>query len=251
LPNPSEYIPILDILVEQDIFSLSEREAEILKLRNKISRTERSKHRLKLSFLLEKIQKKHEKRIENAIKYEETKFSIEDLNSFIFTNKAILWGVSKDKNCPIEELRKIKVNIEKMFGEYIKILINANKSNLIKNSKLRYHLLILTYIIDFLQSNSEKFEPDPRIGYNAVKQVFEHTTISQLYHICGYEGYSFAEYMILRLVEEYGQILKEILNVKPKNIIYRINVLAKNLSNNAKLGHSNMLSLDSLNEDHK
>lgn len=250
MPNPSEYIPILDILIEQDIFSLSEREAEILKLRNKISRTERSKHRLKLSFLLEKIQKKHEKRIENAIKYKETKFSIEDLNSFIFTNKAILWAVSKDKNCQIEELRKIKINIEKMFGEYIKILINANKSNLIKNSKLRYHLLILTYIIDFLQSNSEKFKPDPRIGYNPVKQVFERTTISQLYHICGYEGYSFAEYMILRLVEEYGQILKEILNVKPKNIIYKINVLAKKLSNNAKLGYSNMLSLDSLNEEH-
>lgn len=240
LPNLSEYIPILDILVDQDIFLLSEREAKILELKNKISRTEQSKHRLKLSSIIKKIQKKHEKRIENAIKYRETKFSIEDINSFIFTNKAIIWAVSKDIEYPIDKLSKIRINIDKFFGEYIKILIEDKKLELISNSKLRYHLLILTFIIDWLQSNSEKFEPDPRMGYNSVKQVFEHATISNLYYICEYEGYSFAEHMILKLVEEYGQIIKEILKVKPKYIIYKINVLA---TNNIKLDY-NLLSLD-------
>ena len=137
-------------------------------------------------------------------------------------------------------MSKIRINIDKFFGEYIKILIEDKKVELISNSKLRYHLLILTFIIDWLQSNSGKFEPDPRMGYNSVKQVFEHATISNLYHICEYEGYSFAEHIILRLVEEYGQIVKEILKVKPKYIIYKINILA---TNNIKLDY-NMLSLD-------
>jgi len=235
LPNPSDYIPVLDLLVEQDIFLLTKKEAEILKLKNKISRTQQNKQRLKLSTLIEKIQKKHEKRIENAIKYKETRFATKDINSFIFTNKAIIWGVLKDINYPIEELRQIRANIKEFFGKYLKILSQNNKLELVANSKLKYHLLILTFIIDKLQSNSEKFKPDPRLGFNSVKQVFEQTTLSQLYQLCAYEGNSFKDYEIVRLVEEYAQIFNEILKINPKYIIDRINIIAKKLANQKKL----------------
>ncbi len=248
LPNPSDYISVLVDLIDDDVFIIPEPEIEILKNKKKYSKAKHRKYLLNLSSIINRIQTKHEKRIKNSIKNNVTKLYIETINSFIFTNKAIIWAVLYEKNFPIEELRKIRFNFDMMVKDYINIFVGDKKLNLIINSKLKYHLLILTYIIDKIQSNSIQLKPDTRIGYNPVKQVYEHITISQLYNICKIDNFYFKENVILKLIEEYGQILKEILIVEPKHIINKINIIAKNLSNKKKI-YYNMISLDTSNKN--
>ena len=47
---------------------------------------------------------------------------------------------------------------------------------------------MLVFIIDYLQKQSKEFEPDNRLGYNPVKEVFEISTVTSLIQMISFEN---------------------------------------------------------------
>ena len=249
-PEPIKDIPfieVLELLVEEEVFNFIFPELEIVKLKKMLAKkstsksesknesNNTSKKRLDLSSIIKKILNKYQKRIDTAIKKQDANNVISNIKSFIFTNKSILWAIKNDKNYSIRKLSKIRINIKKFFEDYLPIIYKKGNSKLIENRLLKYHLLVQTFIIHYLQTKSGEFEPSSRMGYNTVKYVFEKTTISALYYICSYEGFNFSDKVILDVLNEYGVIFNEILKVKPKSIISNINYLASKLSQQGEL----------------
>lgn len=225
LPHFNDYLPVLNYLADQNLFTLSEKEIAILLLNKKIMRFQPYNHQLTLKEFIKKFQKRHQKRIEKTVKFQSIKYHNENIISFILTNKSIIWAVKYEKNVLINELLNIRRNMDDFTFSYLNLFKEGDLLILIRQSYLKYHYALLTFIIDFIQVKSDQFNPDPRLGFHPVKQAFERSTIASLITICNMDSSIFNFEIFQQMISEYGLIIPEICKFKPARVINRLNNL--------------------------
>jgi len=155
IPNFSQYTPILDKLDKYGAFDTgADREKILLKLRNKLALVNPYSHTEKIKEVIQRFIIRHKKRVSNAIKYNEYKNAKQVISSFLMINKLILWAVENNYD-NIDGLRHIRGNMENFCGEYKKgylsIMADNDLIELLIDSDLFYHCLLLVFIIDLLQ----------------------------------------------------------------------------------------------------
>lgn len=221
-----EGVTILDILAEEGLFTQSEKEIAALLINKKLVK---SRIRITLKDFINRFQKRHQRRIEKAVRSQNSETYDEFLTSFLLTNKSIIWAVNYGKTIQINELRKIRINLDFFIFEYINLFEDNRLIHLLKQSNLKYHFVLLTFIIDFLQVKSGKFKPE-RFGINPVKQSFERSTIASLIIICNKDNFILNREILQDLIIEYGLIIDGINKINLENIIKRLNSLIFNVS---------------------
>lgn len=212
IPNFGEYISVLDKLDEFDLFTSEQKEQAILNLRNKIFSIKPYKPEEQLKSVIDKFINRHQTRIEKAIKNKDIYIHDKVMISFILTNKLIIWSIDRDYN-DIHLLRKVRSSMEKfLIGEanYIDVLLGKNLRGIIDSIQLKYHVAILTFIMDQLQKQSGKFGPEARLGYNTIKRVFEKTSVLSLKRLIDLDNNTFYENELKKFIYEYKQIYRNI-----------------------------------------
>jgi HKD family nuclease len=206
LQNFSEYIPVLIKLDERDVFT------------DRIDPTKFNEFPLvkggydpkaRLKELIDHFIQKHQNRIKRAIKNHDLSNPTSAINSFILTNKLVIWTVV-NKSEPIENLLLVKNNLADFFQEknsLLSIIPSKTLLELLKESQLKYHTALFVFIIDYLQKRSNKFRPDTRLGYNTVKDVFEISTAKSLNQMLSFEDNVFDKHTFQEIFEQYVEII--------------------------------------------
>jgi len=236
MPNFSEYIPLLDKLNDYGLFDGEmNREQLLLKLRNKLAALKPYSHKEKLKEVIQRFISRHEKRISNAIKNHEYKSAKQVLNSFFMINKLILWSVKKDYE-DISGLKHIKGNLEDFCGKdekgYLQIMIENDLNELLKESTFFYHNILLLFIIDLLQNQSNDFRKNyiDRLHYSPLKRAFETSTIFCLNEIHSIIDEKIDLAILKEVKEEYEFLVPELKELMAEDILKRINKLIEEVN---------------------
>jgi hypothetical protein len=215
IPNFGDYIRVLEEVLDNDnvqIFTKENKEQIISNLRNRILSIKPYNQQEQLTNVIERFIKRHQNRVDKAIKDKDADMADQAINSFILTNKLIIWSIDRNYK-DIHHLRNVKANMENFLinkNNYLNKILNGDQGYLIKDSRLKYHIAMLTFIIDFMQRDSLEFMPDPRLGYNTVKKVFEKSTVLSLKRIIDLEDNTFYKNDIDKFIKEYGEIYRDI-----------------------------------------
>jgi len=216
MANFNQYIPILDKLDEYGAFDYGvDREEILLGLRKKLETIKPYSHTERLSEVIQRFIKKHKNRVTNAIKSKEYKGVKEVINSFLLTNKLVLWAV-KNKYDHISGLRHIKTNMEGFLGMndkgYIPIILANNLLELIIESNLLCHCLLQVFIIDLLQNNSPEIRDTyiERLNYSPLKRTFESSNIWCLNKIYNIQNANINRVNLEEIKGEYENIIVEL-----------------------------------------
>jgi len=231
MPNFSEYVPLLDKLNEYGLFDEEmDREQLLLRLRNKLASLKPYSHAEKLKEVIQRFIARHEKRISNAIKNNEYKSAKQVLSSFFMINKLILWSV-KNGHEDISGLKHIKGNLEDFCGKdekgYLQIMEENALIELLKESNFFYHTIILVYIIDLLQTQSNDIRKTyiDRLNYSPLKRAFETSTILCLDKIHKVIDGKIDNSILEEVKEEYQFLIPELKDKKAEDILQRVNNL--------------------------
>lgn len=236
MPNFNEYIPLLDKLDDYGLFDEGiEREQLILKLRNKLALLKPYSHKEKLKEVIQRFISRHEKRISNAIKNDEYKSAKQVLSSFFMINKLILWSV-KNGHEDISGLKHVKGNLEDFCGKdekgYLEIMEEENLIDLLKESNFIYHNIILIFIIDLLQSQSNEIRETniERLGYSPLKRAFETSTICCLDKIHKVIMGKLDLEILDEVKSEYQFLVPELKDIKSEEILQKLNKLIEQVN---------------------
>ena len=231
IPNFSQYTPILDKLDKYGAFDTgADREKILLKLRNKLALVNPYSHTEKIKEVIQRFIIRHKKRVSNAIKYNEYKNAKQVISSFLMINKLILWAVENNYD-NIDGLRHIRGNMENFCGEYKKgylsIMADNDLIELLIDSDLFYHCLLLVFIIDLLQSKSYEIRKSYIDGlhHSPLKRVFEKSNIKCLNKIYITQKKKVVISKLESIKEEYENIVPEIGRYSSETIIQRLNGL--------------------------
>jgi|GEM_PF-2827291 len=229
LPNLNEYFRILDEIDKKGILESKQKKSEIHNFdftKGPYNPNE------KLNDLISRFIDRHERRINHASQKCDQSEVGTVLYSLILTNKLILWSIYREIK-PINELYKIKNNFKPLFTDknnYIDKLDPESIEKCMNDYHLRSHVAMLVYLIDYMQLNSREFKPDPRLGYNAVKQVFETCTVQALEKIIEKSDPLIKQREFKEVLQQYSEIIPELKYIPMVNFEMRLNELIDQLS---------------------
>ena len=228
LPNFSEYIQVLRGLDERNAFT------------DTIAPNQFNGFPLlkggydpnaRLKELIESFIDKHQNRINRAINNRDCSNPISAINSFILTNKLVIWSVVNNSE-PIQNLRRVKNNLEAFFKQdnsFLSIIPAKNLPELLKESQLKYHTAMFVFIIDYLQRRSNKFKPDERLGCNPVKDVFEISTVKSLRQMFIFENNVFDKESFQEIIDQYSELIPNLSKYSVHEIERDLNTLIESV----------------------
>lgn len=226
LPTFNYIFPILDRMEEYGLFETenSTKEELLLKLQNKFLKASQQPYSTneQLSQVIERFRKRHEKRVESAIRNKDADNIQVVVDSFVIINKLILWSVYKNIE-NIFYLSKIRGHIDDLKRGYLSLLIKKGKNKEIEESRLLYHLLSLAYAVDYLQNNSEEFKKmyNQRTGRNYVKEAIDEAfknAIFSVKRLCNMATIDIEK--LEDVIKEYNEIIP--ISTTPKEVILSI-----------------------------
>jgi len=232
------YIRILDELDETALinggFEKAARSLNIKKVLNTNIQLERLDQPTRLGEFINRTISRHSKRIARATANHEINAPWEVASSFILINKLILFAVTRGYlpkgTSEMEFLKDIKIQLESFFKDYSGYydVIWSDDYRLNERPKLKYHVAILVYLIDYLQQRSPIFRPDPRFGYSPLLRVFHESNISTLRRVLNREGVRLEANILQKHIEEYLEVCSLPVIFNSTQLVFELNQLIIN-----------------------
>jgi len=228
LPSLHSYFKILDEIDDRRILEGKNKQKELSHLAFK---TEPYNPSLNLNELINRFITRHQSRIKNSIKnFDQNDLSVV-MNSFILTNRLILWSIARDVK-RIHELSLININLKDLFlsrPNYLDRLDDKGVEKCLVEFNLKAHIAILIYLIDYLQQKSPEFNVDPRLGYNSVKRAFEQTTVMSLIKLIEKSDSILSKDELIAAMKYYSEIMPSMKQISIMSFETRINDLIHNV----------------------
>ena len=206
LSNFSEYFSIITELDNRNVFTDKTDPAAFARFPLK---KEVNNPNAQLKEFFDSLISRHQKRVTRVIKNRDCSNPLSAINSFILTNKLVIYSIVNDIEL-IQKLTHVKKNLEDFFNEkncFLFLIPSKYLPELLKESQMKYHTAMLVFIIDYLQKQSKEFEPDNRLGYNPVKEVFEISTVTSLIQMISFENNIFERDIFEELIDQYAEIV--------------------------------------------
>ena len=224
-----DYVPILKKLDELDIFTKPNKEKILLNSRKKILSIKPLNKIYTPKEIINEIIERHLRKIRNAVKKDDNKTPYRVIETFIYINKLIFGSIMSKFN-KIDILSRVRNNLDAILLKdlnYLSMLTLQEKINLIQETKLKYHAVVIAYIMHSLLE--KRVEVD--ITYTTIKNVLEEKIIQFLQRLIELDDNKFKDEIINKILYDYEHIFKEILRIKKNQrgiyILLKLNEILK------------------------
>ncbi len=175
LPDFNYVLPIIERMEEYGLLELKpvEKEELLLRLQARVAEIEPYSASNQIVRLIDRFRKRHEKRMTVAIESRDLKQLPAAINSFVMINKLLLWLVKRGLQ-DVDYLRFVRKNVESLLEHNYISLNDQNEIQIVRETMLLAHVVMLSYIVDYMQSRSPEFQHTSG-KRNYLKDTFEET----------------------------------------------------------------------------
>lgn len=223
LKMPAFYYPIVEVWNPDDVDDIDD---IIPRIKNKLKYKPPENEKMFINNLINK----HHKRIVNAIKKRKIEKPVNIIKTFIFLSNLVIGSIVEGINY-FSKLGIVRDLIEEIFlseRNYIDSIRKDVQKSIIRKTYLKYHVGLLTYLLNNLFSN--KLKNDPSIIH--VKVRFDVVTTSLLQKLILIDNEQFESKKFKELFYDYGHFNENIFKFDPVKFCKFLNRFMNQAYNN-------------------